>query len=97
MTTRGAEYIEAETEEQGARARSCVEPQVHWPSRVAGPSYEPILNRVLPRCMGSAVPCREAQLHCAERVYRDVHPGLALSRTVQRNVPAAFAASCKEN
>jgi hypothetical protein len=28
MTTRGAEYNEAETEEHGARARSCVESQM---------------------------------------------------------------------
>jgi hypothetical protein len=37
--------------------------------------------------MGSAVLFSEAQLHSAERVYMDVHPGLARSRTVQRNVP----------
>src|SRR5687767_11764690 len=37
--------------------------------------------------MGSAVPCSEARLHSAERVYMEVHPGLARSRTAQRNVP----------
>jgi len=36
--------------------------------------------------MGSAVPLSEARLRSAERVYMDVHPGLARSRTAQRNV-----------
>jgi len=37
--------------------------------------------------MGSAVPCCEAPLRSAERVSMDGHPGLARSRTAQRNVP----------
>jgi hypothetical protein len=41
--------------------------------------------------MGSAVPCSEAQLRSAERVYMEVHPGLAWRRTAQRNVPRVTA------
>jgi hypothetical protein len=37
--------------------------------------------------MGSVVLLSEALLHSAERVHMDVHPGLARSRTAQRNVP----------
>jgi hypothetical protein len=41
--------------------------------------------------MGSAAPCSEARLHSAERVYRDVHPGLARSRRAQCNGFTPFA------
>jgi hypothetical protein len=37
--------------------------------------------------MGSPVPCNQAQLHSAERVDKDVHPGFAWDRTALRNVP----------
>ena len=51
------------------------------------PNHETEALERRPGHMGSAVPWSEARLRSAERVYMDVHPGLARSRTVQRNVP----------
>jgi hypothetical protein len=46
--------------------------------------------------MGSAVPCSEAQLHSAERVYMEYTPGLREAGQRSAMCTAAFAASCKE-